>query len=69
MEYKYKGFDGEVMQEHFQKFIYELSGRLADDPDYEELVPKLQELRNMVGWIVPEAWECRLGEAFMEDVK
>ena len=57
------------MQEHFQKFIYDVSCRLADDPDYEELVPKLQELRNMVGWIVPEAWESRLGEAFMEDVK
>ena len=53
----------------FHKFIYELSCRLADDPDYEELYPKLQELMNMVGWVVPEAWESRLGEAFMEDVK
>tara|TARA_R100000995_G_scaffold77634_2_gene47803 strand:- start:342 stop:569 length:228 start_codon:yes stop_codon:yes gene_type:complete len=63
----FDGFDGEVMQEHFHKFIYELSCRLADDPDYEELYPKLQELMNMVGWVVPEAWESRLGEAFMEE--
>lgn len=67
MKYKYRGFDGEVMQEHFQNFIYELSCRLADDSDYEELYPKLQELMNMVGWVVPEAWECRLGEAFVKE--
>ena len=67
MKNKYEGFDEEVMQEHFHKFIYELSCRLADDPDYEELYPKLQELQNMVGWVVPEAWENGLGEAFMKE--
>jgi len=55
------------MTEHFEEFIYELSCRLADDPDYEELFPKLEELMNMVGWVVPEAWENGLGEAFMKE--
>ena len=56
------------MTKHFEEFIYELSCRLADDPDYEELYPKLQELMNMVGWVVPEAWENGLGEAFMKEI-
>jgi len=55
------------MTEHFEEFIYELSCRLADEPDYEELFPKLEELMNMVGWVVPEAWENGLGEAFMKE--
>ena len=56
------------MNKHFEEFISDLSHRLADEPDYEELVPKLQELMNMVGWVVPEAWENGLGEAFMKEI-
>jgi len=56
------------MTKHFEEFIIYLSHRLADEPDYEELYPKLQELMNMVGWVVPEAWENGLGEAFMKEI-
>ena len=69
MENRYKGFDEDKMKEHFKEFIADLSHRLADEEDYEELEPKLHELMNMVGWVVPEAWECRLGEAFMKENK
>jgi len=49
----------------FRNFIAELSRRLADESDYEtELAPKLQELLNMTGWIVGEAWENGLGGIF-----
>tara|TARA_R100000329_G_scaffold49615_3_gene45701 strand:+ start:300 stop:608 length:309 start_codon:yes stop_codon:yes gene_type:complete len=51
--------------ECFREFIGELSRRLADESDYEtELAPKLQELLNMTGWIVGEAWENGLGGIF-----
>jgi hypothetical protein len=51
--------------ECFREFICELSRRLADESDYEtELAPKLQELLNMTGWIVGEAWENGLGGIF-----
>tara|TARA_R100000900_G_scaffold105426_1_gene81836 strand:- start:255 stop:512 length:258 start_codon:yes stop_codon:yes gene_type:complete len=65
--HRYYGFDEDEMKELFKEFISDLSHRLADEPDYEELVPKFQELMNMVGWVVPEAWECRLGEAFVKN--
>jgi len=57
--------------ECFRKFIGELSRRLADESDYEtELAPKLQELLNMTGWIVGEAWENGLGgEVFNNKMK
>ena len=49
----------------FRNFIAELSRRLADESDYEtELAPKLQELLNMTGGIVGEAWENGLGGIF-----
>lgn len=67
MEDKYKGFDEVVMRKHFKEFIADLSQRLADEPDYEELVPKIHELMNMVDCVVPESWENRLGEAFMKE--
>ena len=51
--------------ECFREFICDLSKRLADESDYEtELAPKLQELLNMTGWIVGEAWENGLGGIF-----
>ncbi len=67
MEDRYEGFDEVVMRKHFKEFIADLSHRLADEADYEDLVPKLHELMNMVDWIVPESWENRLGEAFIKE--
>jgi len=69
---KYEGFDEDEMKKHFKEFIADLSHRLADEPDYDrgeadDLLPKLQELMNMVDCVIPEAWENRLGEAFMEE--
>lgn len=72
MKNKYEGFDEDEMKKHFKEFIADLSHRLADEPDYDrgeadDLLPKLQELMNMVDCVIPEAWENRLGEAFMEE--
>ena len=56
------------IEEHFKGFISELSYRLADESDYEkELAPKLQELMNMVDWVVLEAYENGLGKSFIND--
>ena len=67
MEERYQGFDEIVMRKHFKEFIADLSHRLADEPDYEELLPKFHELMNMVDCVVPESWENRLGEAFIKE--
>tara|TARA_R100001163_G_scaffold15896_1_gene14365 strand:+ start:480 stop:710 length:231 start_codon:yes stop_codon:yes gene_type:complete len=72
MKDRYEGFDEVVMRKHFKEFIADLSHRLSDEPDYDrgeadDLLPKLQELMNMVDCVVPESWENRLGEAFMKE--
>ena len=64
---KYEGFDEVAMRKHFKEFIAGLALRLANESDYEKLLPKLQELMNMVDCVVPESWENRLGEAFMKE--
>ena len=55
-------------EEEVKEFIGELSRRLADEPDYDyKLLPKIQSLFYMVDWIVPEAWENGVGEAFKKE--
>ena len=62
--------DIENMEKKFKDFVIELSQILADQPDYDHnLKPKLKELLNMCGWIIPEAWENGLGKEFLKEIR
>jgi hypothetical protein len=48
--------------------VWDITFYTEDEPDYDyKLLPKIQALFYMVDWIVPEAWENGVGEAFKKE--